>query len=155
MSEPEVKVVATNRKASHEYYLMDRLEAGLSLQGSEIKSVRAGQISLREAFVRTDGQQAWLVNAHIAPYDPASRLNHDPRRERKLLLHRREIARLYQEIQQRGLTVVPTKVYLKRGRAKVEVAVARGKKLHDKRRQIAEREAERELARAMSRRGRA
>jgi SsrA-binding protein len=155
VSEPEVKVVATNRKASHEYYLMDRLEAGLSLQGSEIKSVRAGQISLREAFVRTDGQQAWLVNAHIAPYDPASRLNHDPRRERKLLLHRREIARLYQEIQQRGLTVVPTKVYLKRGRAKVEVAVARGKKLHDKRRQIAEREAERELARAMSRRGRA
>lgn len=154
MKSEEQKVLATNRKAAHDYFLEDRLEAGLALQGSEIKSIRAGQISLREAYVRTDGEQAWLVNAHIAPYDPASRLNHDPRRPRKLLLHRREILRLFDQVRQRGYTLLPTKVYLARGRAKVEIALARGKKQYDKRRELASREAAREVERALARRGR-
>lgn len=154
MKSEEQKVLATNRKAAHDYFLEDRLEAGLALQGSEIKSIRAGQISLREAYVRTDGEQAWLVNAHIAPYDPASRLNHDPRRPRKLLLHRREILRLFEQVRQRGYTLLPTKVYLARGRAKVEIALARGKKQYDKRRELASREAAREVERALARRGR-
>lgn len=154
MKSEEQKVLATNRKAAHDYFLEDRLEAGLALQGSEIKSIRAGQISLREAYVRTDGEQAWLVNAHIAPYDPASRLNHDPRRPRKLLLHRREILRLFEQVRQRGYTLLPTKVYLAGGRAKVEIALARGKKQYDKRRELASREAAREVERALARRGR-
>lgn len=147
-----VKTVATNRKAAHDYFLEDRLEAGLVLQGSEIKSIRAGQVSLKEAYVRTDGRQAWLVNAHIAPYDPASRENHDPLRERKLLLHGKEIAKLFEHIRQRGNTIVPTRMYIKQGRAKVEIAVARGKHLHDKRQDLARRDAEREMQRALGRR---
>ena len=153
MKDASTKVIATNRKASHDYFLEDRLEAGIALRGSEIKSLRASQVSLREAYVRTDGQEVWLVNAHIAPYDPASRLNHDPRRERKLLLHRREIARLFEQVRQRGYTLIPTRIYLSRGRAKVEVALARGKKQYDKRREIADREAERDLRRALSHKG--
>jgi len=155
MKDTSTKVIATNRKASHDYFLEDRLEAGIALQGSEIKSLRASQVSLREAYVRTDGQEVWLVNAHIAPYDPASRLNHDPRRERKLLLHRREIARLFEQVRQRGYTLIPTRIYLSGGRAKVEVALARGKKQYDKRREIADREAERDLRRALSHKGKA
>ena len=146
------KTVATNRKAAHDYFLEDRLEAGLVLQGSEIKSIRAGQVSLKEAFVRTDGQQAWLVNAHIAPYDAASRQNHDPLRERKLLLHGKEISKLFEHIRQRGNTIIPTRMYIKDGRAKVEIAVARGKHLHDKRQDLARRDAEREMQRAKGRR---
>lgn len=155
MKDTSTKVIATNRKASHDYFLEDRLEAGIALQGSEIKSLRASQVSLREAYVRTDGQEVWLVNAHIAPYDPASRLNHDPRRERKLLLHRREIARLFEQVRQRGYTLIPTRIYLSGGRAKVEVALARGKRQYDKRREIADREAERDLRRALSHKGKA
>jgi SsrA-binding protein len=155
MKDTSTKVIATNRKASHDYFLEDRLEAGIALRGSEIKSLRASQVSLREAYVRTDGQEVWLVNAHIAPYDPASRLNHDPRRERKLLLHRREIARLFEQVRQRGYTLIPTRIYLSGGRAKVEVALARGKKQYDKRREIADREAERDLRRALSHKGKA
>jgi SsrA-binding protein len=153
VSEPATKVVATNRKASHDYFLGDRFEAGISLQGTEIKSVRAGQVSLREAYVRTDGREVWLVNSHIAPYDPASNMNHDPRRERKLLLHRREIARLFDQVRLKGFTIVPTKVYLSRGRAKIEIALAKGKRQYDKRQQIARREAERDLQRALRSRG--
>jgi SsrA-binding protein len=153
MKDTSTKVLATNRKASHDYFLEDRLEAGIALQGSEIKSLRAGQVSLRESYVRTDGREIWLVNAHIAPYDPASRLNHDPRRERKLLLHRREITRLFDQVRQRGYTLIPTRIYLLRGRAKVEVALARGKRQYDKRREIADREAQRDLRRALSHKG--
>jgi SsrA-binding protein len=153
MSDSTIKVVATNRKAAHDYFLLDRHEAGLALQGTEIKSIRAGQVSLREAYIQTDGKEAWLVNAHIAPYDPASRFNHDPRRPRKLLLHRREILRLNDKVRQRGFTIIPTKMYLKKGRAKVEIALARGKRQYDKRRAIAKREADREMSRAISRRG--
>lgn len=147
-----IKALATNRKAAHDYFLAERLEAGLVLQGSEIKSIRAGQVSLKEAYVRTDGRQAWLVNAHIAPYDAASHQNHEPMRERKLLLHRKEIARLFDHVRQRGNTIVPTRLYLKRGRAKIEIAVARGKRLHDKRQDMARRDAEREMHRALGRR---
>jgi SsrA-binding protein len=143
-----IKIVATNRKASHEFFLLERLEAGIALRGSEIKSIRAGQISLAEAFVRIDdGREAWLVDAHIAPYEQASIHNHDPRRPRQLLLHRTEIRRLWDEVRQKGVTIIPLRVYLKDGRAKVEIAIAKGKKLYDKREAIAKRDAEREIER--------
>ena len=147
-----IKIVATNRKAQHDYFLLETLEAGIVLQGSEIKSVRAGKVSLREAFVRIDDNlEAWLINAHISPYDVASHFNHDPRRPRKLLLHKREILRLWQKVREKGVTIIPTKMYLKNGRAKVEIAVARGKKKYDKRAAIAKREMEREIQRELRR----
>ena len=142
-----IKVVASNRKASHEYYLLETFEAGIVLTGSEIKSIRAGRISLAEAYVRIEGGEAWLVDAHIAPYNQAARNNHEPRRQRKLLLHRSEIDTLDSEIRQKGVTIVPTKAYLKDGRAKIEIAIAKGKKLYDKRQAIAERDAQREMER--------
>lgn len=146
------KVLATNRKATHEYFLLERLEAGLVLQGSEIKSMRAGHISLAEAYVQVDGKEAWLIDAHIAPYEQASHYNHDPRRPRKLLLHRSQIHELWDEVRQKGVTIIPLKVYLKDGRAKIEIAVAKGKKLYDKRESIAKRDAEREAERQYNRR---
>ena len=139
-----IKVVATNRKAGFEYFLFERFEAGLELKGSEIKSIRAGQISLAESYIRVDENQAWLVEAHIAPYLQANRFNHDPKRSRRLLLHRRQIRELWDNVKQKGVTVVPLRVYLKNGRAKLEIAIAKGKKLHDKREAIAQRDAERE-----------
>ena len=142
-----VKVVATNRKARFEYFLLEQFEAGISLFGSEIKSVRAGQISLAEAFVQTDGIEAWLMNAHIAPYVQANRFNHDPKRPRRLLLHKREIREMWDAVRQKGMTIVPVQVYLKDGRAKVEVSLAKGKKLYDKRQDIAKRDKARELER--------
>lgn len=148
-----IKVVATNRKARHEYFLFDTYEAGIALQGSEIKSVRAGQVSLAEAYVSVDRGEAWLVNAHIAPYDQAGHFSHEPLRPRKLLLHRSEIARLWDQVRQKGVTIVPLRVYLKEGLAKVEIAVAKGKKLYDKRAAIAKRDAEREVERELRRRG--
>lgn len=146
------KIVATNRKAHFEYFLLERFEAGIALQGSEIKSVRAGQISLSESYVQVDGNDAWLVNAHIAPYDPASRFNHDPIRPRRLLLHRRQIRELWDAVRQKGVTIVPVRVYLKNGRAKLEIAIAKGKKLYDKRAEIAKRDAVREAERELHRR---
>ena len=144
-------IIATNRKAGHDYHLTERFEAGLALQGSEIKSIRARQVSLREAYVRIESGEAWLLNAHIAPYDPASKMNHDPKRRRKLLLHKKEIQRLADKAQQKGFTIVPTKLYLKKGRAKVEIALAKGKRKYDKRREIAKRDVEREVSRMLSR----
>ena len=149
----DIKVVATNRKASHEFFLLERLEAGIALQGSEIKSVRAGQISLAEAYVQIDGREAFLVDAHIAPYEHASLFQHEPRRPRKLLLHRKEIRRLWNEVRQKGVTIIPLRVYLKQGRAKVEIAVAKGKKLYDKREAIAKRDMQREAERQFHERG--
>ncbi len=143
------KVIATNRKAYHEYEFHDTYEAGLALLGSEIKSIRAGRVSLQDGFVQFEEGEAWLVNVHIAQYDPASRQNHDPKRRRKLLLHRREIDRLQGRVQEKGYTVVPTKLYLKDGRAKVEIALARGKRLYDKREAIAKRESKRQMERAI------
>lgn len=147
-----IKVVATNRKAKHEYFLLEMYEAGISLQGSEIKSIRAGQISLAEAYVQIDGHEAWLVECHIAPYEQAGIFNHDPRRPRKLLLHRKEIQRLWDQVRQKGMTIIPTRVYLKKGLAKVEIAVAKGKKLYDKRQAIAKRDMQREMERSIRRR---
>ncbi|MBI4731157.1 MAG: SsrA-binding protein SmpB [Chloroflexi bacterium] len=144
-----VKVVATNRRAGFEYFLFERFEAGMALQGSEIKSIRAGQISLAEAYVNVDGTNAWLVEAHIAPYEQANRFNHDPKRPRRLLLHKKEIRELWDAVRQKGVTIVPTRVYLKDGRAKLEMAIAKGKKLHDKREAIARRDAERGSEREM------
>lgn len=136
-------MVATNRKARFEYFLLETFEAGLALQGSEIKSVRAGQVSLAEAYVKVEGSNAWLMSAHIAPYEAASRFNHDPLRPRRLLLNKRELRELRVGVRQKGMTIIPTRIYLKEGRAKLEIALARGKKLHDKRQSIAERDAER------------
>ena len=123
------------------------------LQGSEIKSIRAGQISIKQAYVRVDGEEAWLVDAHIAPYEQASRFGHDPTRQRKLLLHKKEIQRLWDEVRRKGTTIIPTQVHLRDGRAKVEIALARGKKLHDKRQSIAERDAQRQVERELRRSG--
>lgn len=138
------KTVATNRKAGFEYFLLERYEAGIALQGSEIKAARAGQMSLSEAYVRVEPNAAWLIDAYIAPYDPASRFNHDPRRPRRLLLHKKEILALWNAVRQKGMTIVPTRAYLKNGKLKVEIALARGKRLHDKRETIAQRDRERE-----------
>ena len=146
-----VKVVATNRKAGFEYFLFERFEAGLALKGSEIKSIRAGQISLAESYIRVDENQAWLIEAHIAPYIQANRFNHDPKRPRRLLLHSKEIREMWEAVRQKGVTIVPIRVYLKNGRAKLEIAIAKGKKIYDKREAIARRDAEREMDREASR----
>ncbi len=143
------RVVATNRKAYHDYFLEDTYEAGIVLTGTEIKSVRAGRINLRDGFVQIRQGEAWLVNVHISPYDFGNRENHEPRRERKLLLHRQEIRKLQSKVSERGWTIVPLKMYLKDGRAKVEIALVRGKRLYDKKDAIAERDADRELRRAV------
>jgi SsrA-binding protein len=144
-----IKVVATNRKARHEYFILESYEAGIELRGSEIKSIRAGQISLSEAYIKLDGQQAWLVDAHIAPYEQANLYNHDPLRPRRLLLHRDEIRKLWDTVRQKGVTVIPLRVYLKNGRGKVEIATAKGKKLYDKRADIARKDVEREMQREL------
>ena len=143
----DVKVVSTNKKARFEYFIEETFEAGIALKGTEIKSVRLGQISLQEAYVRTDGQQAWLIGAHIAPYEHASASQHDPAREKKLLLHKREIKRLWDAVRIKGMTIVPIKVYLKAGRAKLEIGIAKGKKPYDKRESIKERDIARENSR--------
>jgi SsrA-binding protein len=143
----EFKVVATNRKAGFEYFLLERFEAGLSLQGSEIKSIRAGQVSLTEAYVRIEDNEAWLVEAHIATYAQANRMNHITKRPRRLLLHKKEIRKLWDAVRLKGVTIVPTKIYIKDGRAKLEISIAKGKNLHDKRDTIAKRDQDREMRR--------
>jgi SsrA-binding protein len=139
--------IAVNRRARFEYAIEDTFEAGIVLTGTEIKSIRAGHVNLAEAYARIEHGEAWLIGAHIAPYDQGNRNNHEPRRTRKLLLHRTQIAELTGLTQQKGLTLVPMRLYLRNGRAKLEVGLARGKKAHDKRRSIAERDMRRELAR--------
>ena len=145
-------IIARNKKAKFEYHLLENYEAGIVLKGSEIKSIRARKASIAEAYVQTDGKQAWLINAHISTYDPASRENHEPNRERKLLLHKKEIFELWNGVRQKGLTIVPTELYLRDGNAKVNIALARGKKLYDKRREIAKRDMQREIEREKRRR---
>ena len=147
------KIVARNRKAAHDFFLFEKFEAGIVLQGSEIKSIRNGQISIAEAYVQIDGRQSYLIDAHIAPYDHSGIYNHDPKRPRKLLLHKNEIIHLWNEIRRKGITLIPTLVYLKNGRAKVEIAIAKGKKLFDKRQEIAKRDTKREINRNFRRRG--
>lgn len=148
----EVKVVATNRTATHDYAIDERFEAGIALLGTEVKSIRDGGASLREGYVQVRGSEVFLVNTHIAPYDPAGRSGHDPLRPRKLLLHKKEIDRLTQRTQERGWTIVPLKFYLKNGRVKIEIALARGKRQFDKRDAIAKRDAQRQIDRALKER---
>ncbi len=148
----DIKVVAKNRKAGFEYFILETLEAGIALKGSEIKSVRAGQVSLQESYVQIDGNQAWLINSHIASYKEASYQDHDPKRARRLLLHKKEIRKLWSEIRQKGVTIIPVKMYLKGGRAKIEIAIAKGKKLYDKREDIAKKDQKRDLDRLLSKR---
>jgi SsrA-binding protein len=146
-----VKTIATNRKAYHNYHIEDGVEAGIVLTGTEIKSIRAGRANLGDAYVRVEAGELWLVNAHIARYEAASYLSHEPTRPRKLLLHRKQIDSLASKVQERGFTLVPIKLYIKDSVAKVEVALAKGKKLYDKRESIARREAEVEMGRAVKR----
>ncbi|MEN6479444.1 MAG: SsrA-binding protein SmpB [Anaerolineales bacterium] len=143
------RTIANNRKAFHDYTIDDRLEAGIVLVGSEIKSVRAGRVNLRDSYVAFRDGEAWLVGAHIAGYNEASYLDHEPMRDRKLLLHRQEIQRLRARVEQRGYTVVPLRLYLKNNRAKVEIGVAKGKHEYDKRAAIAERDSERAMQREL------
>jgi SsrA-binding protein len=150
----KVKEVASNRKAFHDYFIEERLEAGIVLSGTEIKSVRDGRVNLRDSYARIEDGEAWLHNTHISAYDHAGKyFNHTPTRVRKLLLHKDQIRRLQMQTQAKGLTLVPLRIYLKRGKAKLELALAQGKKLYDKRDSIAERDANREIARAMRNRG--
>ena len=142
--------IAQNRKARYEYFIDETFEAGLVLTGTEIKSVRANKVNLAGAYARVERGEAWLIGAHIAPYEQASRDNHDPKRTRKLLLHRKEIDEIIGRAKQKGQTIVPLRLYLSRGRAKLELGLARGKQLHDKRRDIADRDAKREVAREFS-----
>jgi len=146
-----IKTVATNRKAYHNYHIGESVEAGIALTGTEIKSVRAGRVSLGDAYVRPEAGELWLMNAHIARYEAGSYLSHEPRRPRKLLLHRKQIDSLASQVSERGFTLVPLKLYIKDSLAKVEVALARGKKLYDKREAIARHETEREIERAIKR----
>jgi SsrA-binding protein len=139
--------IAVNRRARYEYAIEETVEAGIVLTGTEIKSIRAGHVNLAEAYARIEHGEAWLIGAHIAPYDQGNRNNHEPRRTRKLLLHRTQIAELIGLTGQKGLTLVPMRLYLRGGKAKLEIAVAKGKKAHDKRRSIAERDMRRELER--------
>jgi len=147
-----IKTVATNRKAYHNYLIQDSVEAGIVLTGTEIKSIRAGRVSLGDAYVRPEAGELWLLNAHIARYEAGSYLSHEPTRPRKLLLHRQQIDNLTSKVLEKGLTLVPLKLYIKDSIAKVEVALAKGKKLYDKRESIIRRETEREIGQALKRR---
>ena len=143
------KLIAENRKARHDYHLVERHEAGLALSGTEVKSLRAGEADLKRSYADVRGDELWLIGLHIAPYEQGTNANHDPDRARKLLLHRREIDALTGKVRERGFTLVPTRLYWKNGRAKVEIALARGKEAQDKRRDIAKRDAQREMERAL------
>ncbi|MCD4687116.1 MAG: SsrA-binding protein SmpB [Anaerolineae bacterium] len=149
MAETNRKVVSRNRKARHDYEILITYEAGLVLTGSEIKSIREGRVNLREGFVQPREGELWLLNTHIATYEQAGKHGHEPLRPRKLLLHRKEINRIISQIQEKGLTVIPTIMYLKRGRAKVEIALARGKKKYDKRESLRKQDSKRQIERAL------
>jgi len=145
------KTLVSNRRARREYFIEETYEAGLVLKGSEIKSIRAGRANLQDSYVTIRDGEAWLVNTHVSPYKQASIENHEPKRDRKLLLNRREIDRLVGKVQAKGYTMIPLRLYLKNNRAKVEVALAKGKKLYDKRANLAKRQAQRDMERAMRR----
>ncbi len=143
------KLIVDNRRARHDYHLSDRMEAGVVLTGTEVKSLRGGEATLRQAYAEVRDGEAWLVGLHVPEYTEGNRANHDPDRPRKLLLHRREIDRLASSVAEKGFTLVPTRLYFRDGRVKVELALAKGKELRDKRRDIARREADRDMERAM------
>ena len=142
------RAIATNRRARHEYEILETVEAGLVLRGTEVKSLRAGQVTFKDSYATVRNGEAWLLGCHISPYSHGTDANHDPERDRKLLLHRRELTRLVGKIAERGLTLIPLRLYFKDGRAKVELGLARGRKLHDKRSAIREREVKREMDKA-------
>ena len=150
----DVKIIAKNRRARHDYHVVDSVEAGVVLRGTEVKSVRLGKVQLVDGFAKVDGGEVFLYGVHINPYEQGNRFNVDPRRTRKLLLHRSEIRRLDRQVREKGMTLIPLSVYLKRGRVKLEVGICRGKRMHDKRRAIAERDANRDMERALRRRTR-
>ena len=155
MPEKANKTVAQNRKARHDYFIVDAFECGIVLTGTEIKSVRAGNLNLKDSYASLDEGELWLVGMHISPYEKGTYYNHEPERRRKLLLHRHELLRLRGKVREKGLTLVPLSVYIKEGRrAKVELALARGRTAHDKRDAIADRDAKRDMARAVRRNGR-
>ena len=151
MDQP-AKILSDNRHAGHNYHLLERFEAGLALTGTEVKAARSGRVQLKDSFAEIAGNEAWLLNAHISQYSHGNRENHEPMRRRKLLLHRAEIAKLQINTREKGLTLIPTKMYLKNGRIKVELAVAKGKKLHDKRETERKKEMEAEARAAIGRR---
>jgi SsrA-binding protein len=146
---PEPRVFASNRQAFHDYHVLESLEAGIALTGTEIKSVRAGKVNLRDSYARVQNGEVWLYNMHVSPYEQGNRWNHEPTRPRKLLLHTREIGKLARESQAQGLTLVPLRMYASKGVAKIELAVVRGKKQYDKRDALADRESRRDLDRAV------
>jgi SsrA-binding protein len=154
MPEPEIKILSDNRSASHNYHLLDRYEAGLVLTGTEVKSAKAGKIQLKESYAEIAEDEAWLMNAHISEYSHGNLMNHVPVRKRKLLLHRSEIEKLKVETREKGLTIIPTRLYLKSGRIKIEIAVGKGKKFHDKREAIRAKEMQAEAKAAMARNAR-
>lgn len=143
-----MKVIAENRKARHEYFVKETYEAGLVLTGTEVKSIRAGKVNLKDSFIRIDNGEAFVYQMHISPYEQGNRFNHDPLRERKLLLHKSEINKLFGTTREKGLSLIPLKLYFVKGRVKMELALAQGKKLHDKRSTIAEKTAKREIEKA-------
>jgi len=149
MDEKQIKIVTENRKARHDYFVEETYEAGIALTGTEVKSLRAGRANLKDSYAQVENGEMFLLNMHISPYEQGNRFNVDPVRPRKLLLHKSEINRLFGKVMQQGLTLVPLKVYFHKGRAKVELALARGKKLYDKRSSTAERDAKREMERAL------
>ena len=150
--ERTIKILSDNRHAGHDFHLLERMEAGLALTGTEVKSAKSGRIQLQDAFAEVQDNEAWLFNAHIGQYSHGNRENHEPTRRRKLLLHREEIDKLLGKTREKGLTLIPTKMYLKDGRIKVEIAIAKGKKLHDKRESERKREMESEARAALGRR---
>jgi SsrA-binding protein len=151
LNDNAVKTIATNRKARHDYHIDDTFEAGMVLTGTEIKSIRAGRVNLRDSYATLKEGELWLLNAHIAPYDQGAFANHEPRRARKLLMHRREINRIAGKLQEKGFTLVPLRLYLKNNLAKVELGLARGKKQYDKRAALRQKETRREIDRAVAR----
>lgn len=144
-----MKVVTQNKKAFHDYFILDTYEAGIELKGTEIKSVRLGHVNLKDAFIRFKNDEAFIENMHIAPYEQGNIFNHEPLRNRKLLLHKKQIKKLQREVKENGLTVVPTKLYFNTSKLKVEIALARGKKLYDKRQDLKDKDAKRDMERAL------
>ncbi len=144
-----MKIVSNNKKAYHDYFIIDTYEAGIELKGTEIKSVRKGSANLKDAFIRIKDNEAFIENMHIAPYEQGNRYNHEPLRTRKLLLHKKEIRKLQKEVKENGLTIIPTKLYFNTSKAKVEIALARGKKLYDKRQDLKAKDAKRDIERAL------
>ena len=144
-----MKIVAQNKKAYHDYFILDTYEAGIELQGTEIKSIRKGSVNLKDSFIRIRNDEAFIDNMHIAPYEQGNRFNHEPLRQKKLLLHKKEIKKLQKELKENGLTIVPTKLYFNTSKLKVEIALARGKKLYDKRQDLKEKDSKRDIEKAL------